>query len=372
MMAAATYHLLGRTGLKVSRLCLGAMTFGTDWGWGADEKDCREQLAKFMDRGGNFVDTADVYTGGTSERILGKLIAERQARDQIVLATKFTNNPQPGNPNSGGNGRKNIMRALDASLRRLGTDYIDLYILHAWDRLTHPEEVLRSLEAVVQSGKVRHIGLSDVPAWYAASMQTCAEIRGLEPVSSIQLEYSLIERNIEREFVPLALAKNIGITAWSPLCFGILSGKYKSLADVAKVGGRLAVMQAAPRMPHSEEGDAPAFGVDRLNETSFKIVAELESVSRELGRSMAQVAINWVANRPGVASVILGASKLAQLEDTLQSLEFSIPAELMAKLDKASRPPPLFPYTFFSNAMQAGICGGVTVTDKPPGFWGKR
>ena len=368
-MTSATYHLLGRTGLRVSRLCLGTMTFGTDWGWGADENDCREQLARYMDWGGNFVDTADGYTNGTSEKILGKLIAERKTRDRIVLATKFTYNSDQGNPNAGGNGRKNILRALESSLSRLGTDYIDLYILHTWDCFTHPEEVLRTIEAAVQSGKIRHFGISDTPAWYAASLQTLAEVRGLEPVSSMQLEYSLLERNIEREFVPLARAKNMGITAWSPLCGGILSGKYTSLADVAKVAGRLATLKAMPRIPASADGDAPAMGVDRLTEVNLRIVAELEAVSTQIGRSMAQVAINWVANRPAVAAVILGASKLSQLIDTLQSLDFSIPAELQAKLDKAGRPAPQFPYTFFGPAMQSRQRGGTTITDKPENFW---
>jgi aryl-alcohol dehydrogenase-like predicted oxidoreductase len=370
-MASATYHTLGRTSLRVSRLSLGAMTFGTEWGWGSDENGCREQLARYLDWGGNFLDTADVYTQGTSETILGKLIAERKARDRVVLASKFTHNPQPGNPNSGGNGRKNILRALEASLRRLATDYIDLYILHCWDGLTAAEEVLRTLDSAVQSGKVRHVGLSDVPAWYAASMQTLAQVRGLEPVSSLQLEYSLIERNIEREFVPMALAHNIGITAWSPLCSGILSGKYADRASIEVVPGRLKQLQrGAPELPKDSD-DGPAFGPARLTTENLRIAEELRAVSRELGRTMAQVAINWVANRPAVSSVILGASKPEQLAETLQSLDFDIPEPLRLRLDRVSKPTPQFPYTFFSASALRRIYGDTTVTAKPPGFWGQ-
>jgi aryl-alcohol dehydrogenase-like predicted oxidoreductase len=374
-MACDTYHLLGRTGLRVSRLCLGAMTFGTDWGWGADEQTCRDMFARYMDWGGNFVDTADVYTLGNSEIILGKLIAERGARDRVVLATKFTHNPQPGNPNSGGNGRKNILRALDASLKRLGTDYIDLYILHCWDGVTHAEEVLRTLDDAVRAGKVRHIGLSDVPAWYAASMQTLAEVRGLEPVSSLQLEYSLIERNIEREFVPLAHAKNIGITVWSPLGFGVLTGKYQNKEKIGESQGRLASAQfraPAKNTGTEEEDEAPALGVVRLTERNLAIVAELAAVSREVGRPMAQVAINWVATRPAVASVIIGVTKMAQLDENLQALDFIIPPEFLNRLNTASRIPPQFPYTFFSEKFNRGQTGGTTVTDKPSGYWHKR
>jgi aryl-alcohol dehydrogenase-like predicted oxidoreductase len=374
-MSHDVYHLLGRTGLRVSRLSLGAMTFGTEWGWGVDEQGCREILAKYLEGGGNFVDTADVYTQGTSERILGKLIAERKARHKIVLATKFTHNLDRGNPNAGGNGRKNILRAVDASLERLATDFIDLYILHSWDGFTPAAEVLRTLDDLVTAGKIRHYGLSDVPAWYASEMHTLAEARGLEPVSSVQLEYSLLERHIELEFVPLARTKNIAITAWSPLASGILSGKYPSRAAVANAQGRLAVMQQSTNKdiaPLTDDDEQPAFGIARLTERSFNIIETLAGVSKELGRSMPQVAINWIAQRPGVAAVILGVTKISQLDDNLQALDFTLPEELSKKLTQASRNPGQFPYTFFSAEALRRQSGGTTVTHKPPQYWGSN
>src|ERR671923_2016979 len=192
-----SYYTLGRSGLRVSRLALGTMTFGTEWGWGADKKTAGALVDAYIEVGGNFFDTADLYTGGTAESWLGEFIAERGLRDKAVIATKFSYNAEPGNPNAGGNGRKNILRAVEGSLKRLGTDYIDLYILHTWDTFTPAEEVIRTLDDLVRSGKVRHVGLSDVPAWYASRAQAIAELRGHEPVSALQLEYSLAERNIE-------------------------------------------------------------------------------------------------------------------------------------------------------------------------------
>ena len=238
-MSLDTYYTLGRSGLRVSRLALGTMTFGTDWGWGADEEAARQLFNTYVDAGGNFIDTADLYTNGTSETWLGQFIADRQLRSRIVVATKFSYNAEPGNPNAGGNGRKNILRAVEGSLKRLGTDYIDLHILHTWDRITPAEEVMRTLDNLVLSGKVRHIGLSDTPAWYAARVQTLGEWRGYEPLSTLQLEYSLVERNIEREFVPLGLELGMGIMVWSPLASGLLSGKYKPSQGAFTGEGRL-------------------------------------------------------------------------------------------------------------------------------------
>src|SRR6476660_8952914 len=198
------YITLGRSGLRVSPLCLGTMTFGTEWGWGSEETVSRSVFDRYVDAGGNFVDTADAYTGGKSEELVGKFIAERKLRDRIVLATKFTFNAQPGNPNAGGNGRKNIYRALEGSLRRLGTDYIDLYWLHAWDMMTPFDEVVNTLSDLVREGKIRYYGLSDVPAWYTARAATFAEYNSRERPIALQLEYSLVERTIKREHVPAA------------------------------------------------------------------------------------------------------------------------------------------------------------------------
>ncbi len=356
-MLLNTYYTLGRSGLRVSRLALGAMTFGTEWGWGAEEETARQLFDTYVDAGGNFIDTADLYTNGTSEAWLGKFIADRNLRDRMVITTKFTFNAEPGNPNAGGNGRKNILRAVEGSLKRLGTDYIDLYLLHAWDMITPTEEVMRTLDDLVRSGKVRHIGLSDTPAWYAARAQTLAEWRGYEPLSTLQLEYSLVERNIEREFMPLGAELGMGIMVWSPLASGLLSGKYKPSQGGATGEGRLETMK-----------DSSNPGFQKFSDRNWQIVAELEKVAQELGRSMAQVALNWTVNRPGIASVIIGATKLSQLTDNLQALEFQIPPELGDLLETVSRPEAQFPYSFFGSEIQGMIHGGVAVGRKPAGY----
>jgi aryl-alcohol dehydrogenase-like predicted oxidoreductase len=357
-MSLDTYYTLGKSGLRVSRLALGTMTFGTEWGWGADEDTARQLFSHYIDAGGNFVDTADLYTNGTSESWLGKFVAERHLRDRVVIATKFTFNAEPGNPNAGGNGRKNILRAVEGSLKRLGTDYIDLYILHTWDQITPAEEVMRTLDDLVRSGKVRHIGLSDTTAWYAAHSQTLSQWRGYEPISTLQLEYSLVERNIEREFVSLGRELGMGIMVWSPLASGFLSGKYKPSENTFTGEGRLDTLK---------DSKNPAF--QKFTAKNWQILGELEQVAKELGRSMAQVAVNWTTNRPSVASVIVGATKLAQLEDNLQALDFEIPQDLSERLEAVSRPEAQFPYTFFSPELQGMIHGGKSVGMKPPGYF---
>ncbi len=350
------YYTLGRSGLRVSRLALGTMTFGTEWGWGADKETARALVDAYLEAGGNLFDTADLYTGGTAETWLGEFIAERGLRDKAVIATKFTYNAEPGNPNAGGNGRKTIMRAVEGSLKRLGTDYIDLYILHTWDRLTPPEEVMRTLDDLVRAGKIRHVGLSNVPAWYASRAQAVAEHRGYEPVSALQLEYSLAERNIEHEFVPFGTRHGAGIMVWSPLASGLLSGKYRSGAD-GKANGRLETMRGSTKP-----------GFQKFNDRNWEIVAELEKVADQIGRSMAQVAVNWAATSPGIASVIIGATKLDQLKNNLGALDFDIPADLRARLDTVSKPVTPFPYSFFGAEIQGGITGGLAVGDKPLGY----
>jgi aryl-alcohol dehydrogenase-like predicted oxidoreductase len=342
------YVTLGRSGLKVSPLCLGTMTFGTGDGWSADAQKSRAMFDLYMDRGGNFIDTADGYTGGESERLLGKFIADTKSRDKVVLATKFTFSGEKGNPNAGGNGRKNIYRAIDASLKRLNTDYIDLYWLHAWDKVTPVEEVLSTIDALVKAGKVRHFGLSDVPAWYGARAQTIAELRGTERIAAFQLEYSLADRNIEREHIPLARELGIGLCPWSPLAGGLLSGKYRAPAANSETR-RLDAVAGTP--------------FDRFDtERNRAIVAELISVAEQIGRPPAEVALNWVQAQPGVTSTILGASKLDQLQSNLAALDFTIPAELRAKLDAASAIEVINPYRFFESFVQRMINGGTEVT----------
>src|SRR5580692_8763678 len=243
-MSLKQYVTLGRSGLRVSPLALGTMTFGTEWGWGSEPAIARQVFDRYLEQGGNFIDTADGYTNGKSEELLGHFIAERGLRERLVLATKFTFNADPANPNAGGNGRKNIYRALEGSLRRLKTDYIDLYWMHVWDMVTPVEEVLATLNDLVRAGKIRHFGFSDVPAWYVARAQTLAEKEGKERLVALQLEYSLIERNIEREHVPAAQELGIGICPWSPLAGGFLAGKYKREAQAEPSQGRLEIQKA--------------------------------------------------------------------------------------------------------------------------------
>ncbi|MGC1549507.1 MAG: aldo/keto reductase [Rhodanobacter sp.] len=354
-MSFDSYYTLGRSGLRVSRLSLGTMTFGDDWGWGAAEDTARAMFDRYLAAGGNFIDTADMYTEGTSETMLGKFIEQDGVRDRVVIGTKFSYNAQPGNPNAGGNGRKNILRAVEGSLRRLRTDYIDLYLLHTWDRITPAEEVVRTFDDLVRAGKIRYAGLSDVPAWYAARAQTFAEAHALTPMVNMQLEYSLAERHIEHEYVTLAQQLGMGITAWSPLAMGLLSGKYRPSEGGGEGDGRLAKVTAAP-------------GFERFTERNWRIVAALEHVAKQAGQSMAKVALNWVATQPGVASVILGATKLEQLDANLSALDFELPAELRAQLDAASAPERPFPYYMFADAQQTRLHGGVAVGDKPAGY----
>jgi aryl-alcohol dehydrogenase-like predicted oxidoreductase len=360
-MTMNQYTLLGRSGLRVSPISLGTMTFGTEWGWGAEEKSAQRLFDLYVDAGGNFIDTADLYTDGTSEKWLGKFVAARGLRDRLVIATKFGYNAETGNPNAGGNHRKNLMRALEGSLRRLGTDYIDLYYLHTWDRVTPVDEVMRAMDDAVRAGKIRYVGLSDTPAWFAGRAQTLADWRGFEPVAAMQLEYSMIERNAENEFADLAANLGMGLVPWSPLGMGVLSGKYRPSQGGAAGGvagtGRLASL-----------GGNPPPGFDKLTERNFRIVAELEAVAREAGRPMAQVALNWLYQKRGVSSIIVGATRPEQLQESLGSLDFTLASELVARLDAVSEPARPFPYYMFADGHQARIHGQVDVADKSPAF----
>ncbi|RJS27448.1 aldo/keto reductase [Corallococcus sp. H22C18031201] len=354
------YHLLGRSGLRVSPLCLGTMTFGTEWGWGSPKETAHQILARYLEAGGNFLDTADGYTQGTSEQLIGDYFKKAGGRDNAVIATKFTVNTSPGDPNAGGNGRKNIYRALEGSLKRLQTDYVDLYWLHAWDGMTPVEEVMTTLTALVREGKVRYIGFSDVPAWYFARAQTLAEREGLERISALQLEYSLVERNIEREHIPAALALGAGVTPWSPLASGLLSGKYTREGTQAKGEGRL---------PSVSSSNNPGF-TKLFTERNWAIVDTLREVARELDKPAAQVALAWVTRRPGVSSTIIGATRLEQLEANLHALDVVIPPELAARLEAVSRPELIHPYIFFQNEFftRGMFTGGTEVSAEPAWF----
>jgi aryl-alcohol dehydrogenase-like predicted oxidoreductase len=356
-MTLEHYYLLGRSGLRVSRVALGTMNFGTGGfhaAYGKTEDDVRPIFRRYLEAGGNFIDTADFYTGGESETILGNLVAEAKARDRVVLTTKFTNSVDAGNPNAGGNGRKHMIRALEASLLRLGTDYVDLFMLHTWDRLTPVEEVMRTFDDLTRAGKIRYAGLSDVPSWYAARAQTLAETHSLAPLINLQLPYALVDRAIEVEHVPMGQNLGIGITAWSPLSGGFLTGKYRH-SDQGPTGeGRLTI-----------PGSPAPVRTDR----HWQLLKPLEEVANELGVTMAQVALNWVATQPGIASAIVGASSADQLGASMAALDFELPTELRAKLDRASAVPPESVYQMFTPDYQNWLVNtGVKVGDKPAGY----
>jgi len=348
------YYLLGRSGLRVSRLALGTMNFGVDGfhaAYGKSEEEAEPIFRRYVESGGNFIDTADFYTAGESERILGRLIDKAGIRDRLVLTSKFTNTIDPTDPNASGNGRKHMVRALDESLRRLGTDYLDLYLLHTWDRITPVEEVVQTFDDLVRAGKIRYAGLSDVPAWYAARAQSYAEAHAQTPMVTLQLPYSLVARGVEPEFVPMAQSLGIGLTAWSPIGGGLLSGKYRRTAGGVSGSGRLTGGDGAG--PDISDGD-------------WKVIETLESVAAELDRSVAQVAINWVATQPAVASVVIGASSAGQLDANLAALDFEIPAGARRRLDEVSSRPTPGLYSMFTPQYQSWIVSpGLGIGDKP-------
>ncbi|MEW1588791.1 aldo/keto reductase [Micromonospora vinacea] len=351
------YYLLGRSGLRVSRLALGTMNFGVDGfhaAYGKTEEEAEPIFRQYLEAGGNLIDTADFYTAGESEKILGRLIDRAGVRDRLVLTSKATNTVDPSDPNASGNGRKHIMRAVEASLRRLGTDYIDLYLLHTWDRITPVEEVVHTFDDLVRSGKIRHAGLSDVPAWYAARAQSYAEAHGLAPMINVQLPYSLVARGIEAEHVTMAQTLGMGLTAWSPIGGGLLSGKYRRTGEGMTGTGRLT------------NPDAPGRAI---SPSDWQVIEALEGVAAELGRSMAQVAINWVATQPAVGSVVIGASSPEQLASNVGALDFEIPADARRRLDEASAPTLPTLYSMFTPQYQSWVVSpGLGIGDKPAGY----
>jgi aryl-alcohol dehydrogenase-like predicted oxidoreductase len=336
------YRLLGNSGLRVSEAALGTMTFGDSWGWGAAKDEARKVYDAFRDVGGNFIDTANFYTNGTSESFLGEFMKEH--RESIVLATKYTNAVPGKDPNAAGNQRKNMFQAVNASLKRLGTDYIDLYWVHVWDQLTPVEEVVRGLDDLVRQGKVLYVGISDAPAWWVAQANTLALLRGWSPFVGLQIEYSLIERTVERELIPMAKALNLGVTAWSPLARGLLSGKYHGHA--ANEGGRLSNEGMKEFMPEQQRAE--------------RIVKAVKVVSDQLGHSMAQVSLAWLRHRPVPVIPIIGARKLTQLQDNLASLDLELSTEHLKALDEASAIELGFPYDIYNKAaVQAMVHGGL-------------
>ncbi|MBZ4395484.1 aldo/keto reductase [Myxococcus sp. MISCRS1] len=337
------YVTLGRSGLRVSPLCLGAMTFGEDLGWGSSVEESQQIIDRYIELGGNFIDTANFYTKSHSEKILGDHVGRHPARrDRLVLATKFSGNLYPGDPNGGGSGRKSIIAAAENSLRRLQTDYIDLYWLHNWDIHTPIEETMAALEDLVRAGKVRYLGVSDTPAWKIAQANVMAHFRGWSSFIGLQIEYSLLERSVEQELVPMALELGLGITPWSPLKSGALSGKYTR----ANAG--------------QQKGDRGAFVESYLNEKTYALVDALGVIAKEQGTSIARVALAWVQAQPGVSSTIIGARRLSQLEDNVGALEVKLSAEQLGRLDALSKPTFGFPQSM-QPIFPAIHNGGTTV-----------
>ncbi|MFC0634237.1 aldo/keto reductase [Brevundimonas balnearis] len=346
------YRLLGRSGLRVSPLSLGAMTFGEDWGWGAEEGEARRIFDAYVDHGGNFIDTAVNYNNGSSERILGRFI--KDLRDRIVLATKFTMARDPRNINSGGNHRFNMVRSVEASLRQLDTDRIDLLYVHAWDFTTSPEEVMRALDDLVASGKVLYLGICNTPAWRVAQMQTLADLRGWSPFVALQIEYNLLERTVEHELMPMAQALGLGVLPWSPLGGGILSGKYsredlsdENSADVAR----------------TRKGVIASSG--HLNARALDIAEVVKEVAVEIGASPSQVALAWTLRHPAVVSPVMGARTLEQAKDNLGALQLSLSDDQLERLRAASAPAPIFPARFTARPMVRQLIRGVsTLVDR--------
>ncbi len=321
-MSLDSYRTLGRSGLRVSPLTLGTMTFGDDWGWGSSPEESTKILATYLDRGGNSVDTANLYTNGHSEQIVGDYLNSRSSlRDRVVLGTKFFGNLYPKDPNGGGPGRKAIVQQLENSLRRLRTDYVDLYWLHNFDPVTPVEETLRALDDLVAAGKIRYVGFSDVPAWATAQAATIAQLRGWSPIIALQLEYSLLERTSEGELIPMAAALGMGVMPWSPLKGGFLSGKYSS-SDAAEVD--------------TTRGQMPS-------EAEYVVIDALNAVAEQAGTTAAEIALSWVTGRPGVTSTVIGARRMDQFETNLGALDVTLTAAQRATLDEISTPKLNFP-----------------------------
>lgn len=333
------YRLFGNSGLRVSEMSLGTMTFGEDWGWGSAKDEARTIYDAYREAGGNFIDTANLYTNGTSETLLGEFM--RDHRHSMVLATKYTNANAGKDPNAAGNHRKSMVQALQGSLRRLKTDYIDLYWMHIWDQMTPVEEVMRAFDDLVSQGKVLYFGVSDAPAWWIAQANTLAELRGWSKFIGLQIEYSLIERTVERELIPMAKAFQLGLVAWSPLAGGLLSGKYHSGAGGE---GRYSVESTKPFLRTGERPD--------------RVVSALKKVSQQVGRSPAQVALAWLRYRGIPVIPIVGARRISQLEDNLASLELELTREQISALDAASAIEMGFPHDFYEKELVKTIVYG--------------
>jgi aryl-alcohol dehydrogenase-like predicted oxidoreductase len=335
------YVTLGRSGLRVSPLCLGAMTFGDDLGWGSSVEESQQIIDRYLGLGGNFIDTANFYTRSHSEKIIGDHIGRHSARrDRVVIATKFSGNLYPGDPNGGGSGRKSVISACENSLRRLQTDYIDLYWLHMWDSNTPIEETMAALDDLVRAGKVRYLGVSDTPAWKIVEANLIARFRGWSAFVGLQIEYSLLERTVEQELVPMAREFGLGITPWSPLKSGVLSGKY-----TRENSGR-------------HKADRGALVDTFLNEQTFAVIDELQAIAKFHETTVAAVALAWVHTQPAVSSIIIGARTLAQLDDNVRAVDVTLGTDELARLDALTQPTFGFPHNML--AMAPGMLNGGT------------
>ncbi len=353
-MALTSYTTLGRSGLRVSPLCLGAMTFGMDWAWGSDAATSKRVMDVYLDKGGNFIDTANIYTKGHSEKIIGDHVgAHPHKRDRAVIATKFMGNLFPGDPNGGGAHRKAIHQQLHHSLRRLQTDYIDLYWMHFEDPFTPIDETMRALDDLVRAGKIRYLGFSDTPAWKCVKAQMLAEMRGWTPLVALQIEYSLLERTVEGALIPMAIDMGLGVTPWSPLKGGVLTGKHTK--ETA----------AAPPTTKATRGE----WVNRhINDRSMAVVDALRAIASSLHTTPAAVALAWVQSRTGVTSTIIGARTVEQLHENLKCFDVDLQPAHMATLDELTRPQFHFPFDFLKgvrNVFQAG----TTINGEPSEAW---
>ncbi|MEV6610940.1 aldo/keto reductase [Kutzneria sp. NPDC051319] len=341
-MSLDSYVTLGQSGLRVSPFTLGTMTFGEDFGWGSSPEVSADILAAYLDRGGNSIDTANIYTAGHSERIIGDYFAAHPGvRDGVVLGTKFFCNLRPGDPNGGGIGRKAIIQQLENSLRRLRTDYVDMYWVHNYDGHMPIEETMRTLDDLVTAGKIRYVGLSDVPAWKVAEAVVTAKFRSWVSVTAMQLEYSLLERTSEGEMIPAARELGIGVMPWSPLKNGFLSGKYSSGQPTTAARGNNGFFQP----PTTAE---------------YEVIDAVNEIAKEIGASSAAVALSWVQDRPGVTSTIIGARTMEQFRSNITALDITLSPGQRARLDKLSEPKLAFPASANRHAPALEF-GGMTV-----------
>ncbi|NUS44933.1 MAG: aldo/keto reductase [Mycobacteriaceae bacterium] len=349
-----TYRLLGRSGLRVSPMALGAMTFGTDWGWGADKAEARRIFETYTARGGNFIDTASQYTNGTSEEWLGEFAAAE--RESLVLATKYSSARRLADPNSGGNHRKSMVASVESSLRRLRTDYLDVLYVHMWEGLTPVAEMLRGLDDLVRAGKVLYLGISNTPAWQVSRMQTVAELRGWSPLIALQVEYNLVERTAERDLMPMAQEMGLGVVAWSPLAGGVLTGKYDR-ADVADPS-------TASAAGTSRKNLVVANG--SLTERAVAIADVVAAVADELGATPARVALAWTLRNPALTASILGARTARQLEDNLGALTLPLEDGHVARLERATAVELGYPHDFLTRPQaRRNMFGDTRIQERP-------